>query len=810
MLAPCIDGGGERNIQHFVKIDVAKINTKNTTDTIGNASTTTLTSELVTETSTTTSSTTEGTTTSVSSTPTTTSKSSATEATVAVESTATTSTSTATPTTESSDAAYPPFKSDRAAKLVPKGYYCRCDLTINLCDINCCCDIDCNAAIMRTYSCDQEELHTDEYHHGEGLQSCRVQGGLFCLVEPIYEEGDDSYYNPGKLRSATRHKWKEVFPLDSTATSDDIRYEHYRVDDVIYVYNETSEMVQLFALPTSLTGTVCSIEQPVRFLRDHVNLCLRTVDELSEFNRAFVRQAASSSVRFFRAPKKSNVMEHYCVAEGDCLNATISVCYYSAGDGWNCTMGTNLTDATVSADEMIQDDPGTVCRELEILFFHNYTNLQRIEMKLLCRADNSDRTSDGELWMDIVWQRITVKFIVPSASASKAPITRAVSGNIGYLVGKPLIVSHLEPVANGTIAPDESPSETPPKRMLAYFTNGTRLPDPSFRLRIPISQRNRCVLTEEFHQTVDFGTDMFHRCNYIPPDLSNQTTGSVQNYTKFCQDLQLGLYAQLLHGIEPDMSRVGGYDKLNLYVSKYGNPINRTSEWVRVRSTNVILEAEPGSDSSPNTDTTDSYFTCSNMLINVEYRFYYARTRVRDVRQQAVVHDAEVVFGPRVNLRFRLDEEIRVPIFIQVQFFDLTSSSVTAASLRSDGLSTITGKSSVCVIAFVRGLFLRSIISGGILTRFSTRDRLSAIDNPASGTALIGDFIIVERWSTLFVSVGGTFAFGSSVLIGVCTERDRFGKIRFNVVGGVCGVLSFTTFNVEGDTLLGGINTSSV
>ncbi|XP_053664828.1 tectonic [Anopheles marshallii] len=675
LITPCIEGG-ERNVQHFVKIDVAKINVKNTTDTIGNvSSTTTLTSEPVTETSTK-SSMTEGSTTSVSST--TTSKTTATEATVTAESTAATVASGATPTMDSTDVSYPLLKTGRAAKLVPKGYYCRCDLMINACDVNCCCDIDCNAVILRTYNCDQEQLHTDEYHHGEGLQSCRVQGGLFCLVEPIYEEGDDSYYNPGRLPSATRRKWKEVFPLANPASSEDMRFDYYRVDDVMYVYNETSELVQLFALPTTLTGTVCHVEQPVRFLQDRTTLCQRTVDELGEYNRAILRQA-SSSVRFFRTPKKSTVMEHYCVEDGDCLNATISICYYTAGDGWNCTLGANMTDGAVSVDETIEEDPGTICRELEILFTHNHTNLQQVHMKLLCTPAYADRNSNGELWMETVWQRINVKFIVPSVP-SKVNLTRAISGNIGYLVGKPLIVSHLELGANGTIPPVEAPTENPPKRMLAYFTNGTRLPDASFRLRIPISRRNRCVLTEDHHRTVDFGTDVFHRCNYIPPNLMNQTGGSIQNYTKFCQDLQTALNAQLLHGIYSDISSMGGarYDYLNLYVSKYGNPINRTTEWVRVRSTNFILEAEPGSESSPNTD---SYFTCSNMLINVGYRYYYARTRVRDVRHQAIVHDAEIVFGPRVNLRFRLDEEIRVPLFIQVQFFDLTSSSVAVTRL---------------------------------------------------------------------------------------------------------------------------------
>ncbi|XP_052895869.1 tectonic [Anopheles moucheti] len=675
LIAPCIEGG-ERNVQHFVKIDVAKINVKNTTDTVGNVSSTTLTNDPVTETSTK-SSTSEGTTTSVSST--TISKTTATEATVTAESTTATSTTAATPTMDPTDESYPLLQAGRAAKLVPKGYYCRCDLTINVCDVNCCCDIDCNAAILRTYNCDQEQLHTDEYHHGEGLQSCRVQGGLFCLVEPIYEEGDDSYYNPGRLPSVTRYKWAEVFSLDNPASSEDIRFDYYRVDDVMYVYNETSELVQLFALPTTLTGTVCHIQQPVRFLQERTNLCQRTVDELGEFNRAILRQA-SSSVRFFRTPKKSTVMEHYCVEDGDCLNATVSICYYTAGHGWNCTLGANMTDGTVSVEETIDEDPGTICRELEILFTHNYTNLQQVNIKLLCTPAYPDRNVD---WMETVWQRINVKFIVPSAP-SKVNLTRTISGNIGYLIGKPLIVSHLELGANGTIPSEEAPTENPPKRMLAYFTNGTRLPDASFRLRIPISRRNRCVLTEKYHQTIDFGTDVFHRCNYIPPDVTNQTTESVHNYTKFCQDLQTALYAQLLHDIYPDISSTRGarYDKFNLYVSKYGNPINRTNEWVRVRSTNFILEAEPGSESSPNTDTTDSYFTCSNMLINVGYRYYYARTRVRDVRHQATIHDAEIVFGPRVNLRFRLDEEIRVPIFIQVQFFDLTSSSVAVTGLR--------------------------------------------------------------------------------------------------------------------------------
>lgn len=122
--------GGERNVQHFVKIDVAKINVKNATGASGNvSSSTTPMGEATTEMSTTIS-TTEGTTSS-STAALTTSKTTASEQAVTVESTAAGTATTATPTVDPTEFAHPSFPAGRAAKLVPKGYYCRCDLTVS-------------------------------------------------------------------------------------------------------------------------------------------------------------------------------------------------------------------------------------------------------------------------------------------------------------------------------------------------------------------------------------------------------------------------------------------------------------------------------------------------------------------------------------------------------------------------------------------------------------------------------------------------------------------------------------------------------
>ncbi|XP_049542842.1 tectonic [Anopheles darlingi] len=556
----------------------------------------------------------------------------------------------------------------RAAKIIPKGYYCRCDLKINICEINCCCDIDCGDAALKAFDCNQEQLDTVDYHHDEGLQSCRVQGGLLCLIEPIHEEGDELQYNQNRKQEAMKHRWKHVFPVDSS-DPDDSRLGHYRVEDLLYFYNETSESVEPFTLPYSLTGNDCHIEQHVRFLRDRSNRCRRLVDDVTSFNRRFLSLQASN--RFFRSPKKSMVTEHPCTADADCLNVTLTICRpTNASNGWSCINAGNTTNATTSDTlgllEVSEDEYELQCSRIELWFRHNFTDLLAVDATLFCERDNGASESDYG------WQRITVRF---EAQPSRN-VSYSVSGNLGYLRQKPLIVTHYElPSTNSTnpvfgdgvpeIRPSE-PTKQPMKTILAYFTNGTRLPDETFRIRLPVSRRNRCQLSEKIHETIDFGVDSWHRCNYVPSmQAINDTKGNdARNYTTFCRGLQERLYALLLPGILSD----DRYDHANLYVSKYGNPVNRTADWIPLRTVNAISETQPGGEE------TVEHFTCRNMHINVDYRFYYAIERVQEVRHQAIVHDGEIVFGPRVNLRFRLDEEIRIPIFVQVQFFDLTSS----------------------------------------------------------------------------------------------------------------------------------------
>ncbi|XP_058835938.1 tectonic [Topomyia yanbarensis] len=606
----------ERQTQSFVKINVSKINQNLSNETTGtvsgnDSSATTTVSTTISTTSTTA------------------------KMEVTTLSTTTTKPESTKPSTEK------PFESPkegRLAKKVPTGYYCKCDLKVNICDVNCCCDIDCTTEVLKTFDCNEELLDTSEYNNLGGLQSCEVQGGLLCLVGETVHEKNGAFYDPSLKNLMKRHRWKDTFPLNKVPK--DGSPSAYRVNDPLQLYNETNETVDPFTLPYSLTNSDCQLRQPIRFLRDQSTECLRSLESLELFTSDLLEQ--QSNVRYLRQPR-AQAMEH-CM-EQDCMNSTTQFCNLL---GQNCQIS-NKT-------ENYEHDGEWYCPELRITLFHNYTRLEGVEMSFLCGLLHfSGQDTDS------VWQKISVEF----KRKDEEKYSRKLSGNLGYLKGKPVIVSAARIPENDTAEDRRSK-----KYMLNYFTNETRNPDDTFRLKLPKSRGNRCVLNDNVYYDILFGENSWNRCYFSPQ--WNVTYES--NFTTVCNRLQESIFNLLLHNISP-LLQTDSYESMNLYLSKYGNPINQSSEWIPTIPLNVVNEKLTASwPSSTGGQETGTFFSCNSMVINVNYHFYYARITVRNVPRQQVLQETEIIFGPRVDLQFALDEEIRVPINTQVQFFDLTSS----------------------------------------------------------------------------------------------------------------------------------------
>lgn len=64
------------------------------------------------------------------------------------------------------------------------------------CDVNCCCDIDCTDGILKAFVCD-DGVEIEDYHHGEGLERCEINDGLFCIIDDN-SKAPDYYVSPLK------------------------------------------------------------------------------------------------------------------------------------------------------------------------------------------------------------------------------------------------------------------------------------------------------------------------------------------------------------------------------------------------------------------------------------------------------------------------------------------------------------------------------------------------------------------------------------------------------------------------------------
>lgn len=77
---------------------------------------------------------------------------------------------------------------NRRADNKVSNYYCKCDFLVNMCEINCCCDLDCSKDTVKLFDCSAEEFTQLEFDYTGKLQSCDISGGLLCISSSNVKE----------------------------------------------------------------------------------------------------------------------------------------------------------------------------------------------------------------------------------------------------------------------------------------------------------------------------------------------------------------------------------------------------------------------------------------------------------------------------------------------------------------------------------------------------------------------------------------------------------------------------------------------
>lgn len=245
-----------------------------------------------------------------------------------------------------------------------------------------------------------------------------------------------------------------------------------------------------------------------------------------------------------------------------------------------------------------------------------------------------------------------------------------VSGNLGYQRGKPVIATRYVPF-NATS--DQT------KLILDYFhPNQTR----NDVLKLPSFRQNICRLDNITFQTIDFGHDVYVRCDVRLDDDEASITGD-SNFTQVCAGFQTKINFFLMHNIRMKENHTAD---IATVVSEFGNPLNETDKWLAIESNLYRNADDEPVEGHFDRDVSETEFSCRNMVLSVRYAFIYGVVQVGEVRRQSVIRNVRLDLGTRLDLKFRMGEEMNVPIFVDVMFFDASVRS-TASVLTMGGFA---------------------------------------------------------------------------------------------------------------------------
>ncbi|XP_045600338.2 tectonic-1 [Procambarus clarkii] len=173
--------------------------------------------------------------------------------------------------------------------------FCLCDLKVHFCDINCCCDEDCNADDRKVFShchvrpqnvldtryCFQR--HTVFSNHTE-YKVEHLQNGLFCIITDnlpqrttyVTVKGATSVEEYQQLeRGIWHYSWESSY---QTLQFDEVSYS---AGSAVWAVNKEGFLFNI-GIPDSLFGSECETLESLSFLEDSQSSCNRVFHNVAE------------------------------------------------------------------------------------------------------------------------------------------------------------------------------------------------------------------------------------------------------------------------------------------------------------------------------------------------------------------------------------------------------------------------------------------------------------------------------------------------------------------------------------------------
>ncbi|XP_022109472.1 tectonic-1-like [Acanthaster planci] len=333
---------------------------------------------------------------------------------------------------------------------------CICDLTVNACDVNCCCDEDCTAEDRSSFTvCSDTSKIIDEqvcfrstvmYTENAPEVVNTSNPSFFCIVIDN-NEGRNFYTVPdvvGNLEEfealASSYGSSSFAPPDETNAT---YGEFYTAGDLMYTVYESLALGSL-GLPKAGYSSLCDDSNPASFRFDQQSICDRLLTDLASECET---TPYLSALTYFSGFKLSPT-PRYLVDQQPALNDT--------EEFYNFYINGSLIEVTLQEPVLCQDEAGqqtscglepgvvptpsydTQCSNILLEVAYNITHnssgaIEAVDVRLVL----------GNITLSPNNLRFGQKFSVEFMKADEAE-TFLRSGNPGYMPGMPILAGNLE------------------------------------------------------------------------------------------------------------------------------------------------------------------------------------------------------------------------------------------------------------------------------------------------------------------------------------------------------------------------------
>nr|CAI5838000.1 unnamed protein product [Callosobruchus analis] len=533
---------------------------------------------------------------------------------------------------------------------------CICDLELNVCDMNCCCDQDCSQSDKLVFSHCETETHTYDTRYCSYVKQMYVnntpfewhvnQNGLFCVLksnfpasyvvqreEPLLTFAAAEKEKLGKFSWA---KQEEILDIKFNAS------ENFVHGNTLWIV--TTKGIDKLEIPRRFFTNRCEISDEVKNLQNKHSVCVQT--NIDRENRYLNLKNYFEGIYVIAAPKLVNLTSYKKGIFQDCprnvcLAIAPKICEKHFTDCKNISWNDTRLSVTCNFDiRHKQHVCKNVVKRIEYKFHHNGSEgYKRIEVfaelaNVLYESDDKNFEFEQEFAISFWWLNQTRNF---SAIQSGSP---------GYLIGKPVKIGKMVNAGNSThvkLEIERNPDD--------YRSNFLTLPE---------NLGGICILDNVTFYSLEFGYNILRKCKMEDHVINSK---KYINGTEICKDIQRKILD------------IWSADAENITVGMFGNSnASRLEDWWK-----VLYETPPFvllNNTKGKFDAKSSETKCFGLATKITISIFHSRIDVGTLRDQEKILGVTFAFGGFTNRTFAYQKnltEFELDLKHEVTFYDVST-----------------------------------------------------------------------------------------------------------------------------------------